>query len=129
MYYSSGQQVHLTNATHIFAAYADTPGAQSRAYSGVARGTEHKATFGAGTHIALLHYVTKDVRNFIAKRAERPVNWPTRPAQFVDRPFLESAVMQAFEHDMKYDGTHAVCGEAARLKYADRSTRAWQDHV
>ena len=125
VYYSSGLQVHLTNATRVFAAYANTPGAQFRAYSGVARGAEHKATFGTGLHIALLHYVTKDVRNFIAKRADRPVNWPTRPAQLADRPFTEPAVMEAFEKDMKYDGSHAVCGEAARLDYAGRSARAW----
>lgn len=125
VYTSSGQVVHLDNATHLYAAYADLPHSQFRAYRGLARTT---AKIAAGSHIALLHYVTKDVEHFIAKRTGRPVNWIKRPANFAGRPFTEPAVMAAYERDYKLDGTHAVCGEAARSKYAARSAQAWHNN-
>lgn len=80
---------------------------QFRAYSGLARLSGHRATFGAGSRIALLHYIIKDVEHFRAKRTNQPVHWVAQPAEFKSRPFTETAVMAAYERAYKLARTRS----------------------
>lgn len=123
--FSSGDRVHLINATSTFAHYAEKPGAQFRAYSGVADRATYRSAFGRGAHLALFHYVTRDAENLVAKRAHRPIKWDV-PLGMEHMTFRDPPLLAAFEARQHYDGRHAVCSSAAELDYAGNSARAWQ---
>jgi hypothetical protein len=125
VYYSSGERVRFSNATHMYAPYAESAGAQFRAYSSVADRGTYKSTFGDGLHLVLLHYVTKDVENFIAKRADRPVKWDV-PEALRNLTWRDAELMAAYEAHMTYDGAHAICTAPRDLDYAGASEDAWK---
>jgi hypothetical protein len=128
IFFSSGDRVHSINATSTFTHYAENPGAQFRAYSGVADQATYRSAFGRGSHLALFHYVTKDAENLIAKRAQRPIKWDV-PLGMEHMTFRDAPLLAAFEARQHYDGQHAVCSAALQHDYAGQSARAWQAYL